>query len=67
MVRKVQDAPKVVRGHGRHTGHLAKRKTAQVADAVPLCLVYTGLELEAGRQDMAPGGTMEGSTWSEEE
>ena len=33
-----------------------------MADALLACLVYTDLELEGGRQEMVPGGTLPGST-----
>ena len=66
MERKPRAGPNVVRGHGRQTGHLAKRKTAQVADVVRVRLLYTGFVLGEGTGDVA-GKNCEGSTWSEEE
>ena len=40
---------------GPQTGHLAKRKTAQVADVVRVGLLYTGLVQDEGEVETGAG------------
>lgn len=67
MIRKLQNEPNVVLATIPQTGHLAKRKTAQVADAACVRLLYTCTVQDEGEAGDGAGRNLDGWAWSGEE